>query len=115
VSCALQVADGLRACHRHGLFHGLLKPSEVRLFPDGTVAVLDFGIGFLLTASRGESVIDTMTNANQLASAIDFGSPESLLDPTDRTPLGDHYSLGCVLYFCLAGRYPFPDGSSVEK
>ena len=37
------------------------------------------------------------------------------MEPTNRTPAGDQYSLGCTLYYCLTGQYPFPDGSAVEK
>jgi serine/threonine-protein kinase len=112
---ALQVASGLEACHAQGLFHGLLKASNVMVGPDGEVHILDLGIGSLLAETEGESLVDTMSSANSMASGLDCASPESITDPNKLSPVGDQYSLGCVLYFCLAGRYPFPDGGAVEK
>src|SRR5439155_19969175 len=41
-------------------------------------------------------------------------SPESIMDPTQRTPAGDQYSLGCVLHYGLTGQYPVPEGTAVE-
>jgi serine/threonine-protein kinase len=115
VQIALQVASGLQAYHEHGLFHGLLKPSDVLIGSDRRVRVLDFGVGFLLTSERGKSLLDTMTNNRTLARGLDCASPESLIDALDRTPAGDQYSLGCILYFCLAGRFPFTDDNPVKK
>src|SRR5438132_3496681 len=56
-----------------------------------------------------------MSTANSVASGLDCASPESIMDPTNLTPIGDQYSLGCTLYFCLSGSYPFPDGTAAEK
>jgi hypothetical protein len=112
---ALQIAEGLQQCHNQGLFHGQLKPSNLLVGVDGQVRILDFGIGCLLAETEGESLVDTMSTANAINSGLDCASPESIMDPTNLTPLGDQYSLGCVLYYCLTGSYPFPDGTAVEK
>jgi serine/threonine-protein kinase len=77
--------------------------------------VLDFGIGSLLAETEGESLVDTMSTANSVASGLDCASPESVMDPTNLNAIGDQYSLGCVLYYCLTGQYPFPDGTAAEK
>jgi serine/threonine-protein kinase len=112
---AMQAAEGLEQTHQQELFHGLLKPSNLMIAPDGQVRILDFGIGCLLAETEGESLVDTMSTANSVNSGLDCASPESIMDPTNLTPIGDQYSLGCVLYYCLTGRYPFPEGTAVEK
>lgn len=111
----VQVAQGLAIAHQNNLFHGLIKPSNIMIGTDGQTRILDFGIGSLLVENEGESLVDTMSTANTLTSGLDCASPESILEPTNRTPAGDQYSLGCVLYTCLTGKVPFPEGSAVEK
>ncbi len=115
VHYAVQTAYALDACHRAGLCHGLLKAADLHIEPGHKVVIKDLGIGFLLTLSREDSTLDTMTSLGQLASGLDWASPESLLDPRDRTPLSDQYSLGCVLYYALSGQVPFPVVSKVRK
>jgi serine/threonine-protein kinase len=112
---ALQIGAGMSVSHQHGIYHGLLKPSNLMLSSDGQVHILDFGIGALLAENEGESLVDTMSTANTLTSGLDCASPESIMEPTTRTAAGDQYSLGCCLYYFLTGRYPFPEGSAVEK
>jgi serine/threonine-protein kinase len=112
---ALQTAEGLDLCHRQGLIHGLLKPSNLLVGADEQIRILDFGIGCLLAEADEESLVDTMSTANAVTSGLDCASPESILDPRNLTAPGDQYSLGCVLYFALTGQFPFADGSAAEK
>lgn len=112
---ARQIADGLQLCQRHGVFHGLLKPSNVMIGPDGQVRMLDFGIGALLAENKDDSLMDTMSTSQASAGMLDCAAPESILDPTRRNAQGDQYSLGCVLYFALTGQVPFPEGNAVDK
>ncbi len=112
-----QLADGLLSFHAKGLFHGLIKPSNVQLGLDGSIHLLDFGIGALLAENIDdeESLIDTISTANATSNMLDCAAPESTIDPTRRNPAGDQYSLGCTLYYALAGQFPFPEGNAVDK
>src|SRR5262245_20272400 len=112
---AIHAAQGLTIAHQNNLFHGLIKPSNVMIGSDNQARILDFGIGSLLVENDGESLVDTMSTANTQTSGLDCTSPESIMEPTNRTPAGDQYSLGCTLYYALTGRVPFPEGSAVEK
>src|SRR5207302_1037660 len=108
-SIAMQTLEGLEVCHRESLVHGLLKPSNLMIAAGNEVRILDFGIGCLIAETEGESLVDTMSTANAVASGLDCASPESIMEPNNLTPAGDQYGLGCVLYYCLAGQYPFAD------
>jgi serine/threonine-protein kinase len=110
-----QIAEALSVCHQQGQFHGLLKPSNVLVDSDHHVRVVDFGVGAILAGTEHDkSLFNTQGQADLLTGGLDCASPESITDPSNLAPEGDQYSLGCVLYFCLAERFPF-EGQPVEK
>jgi serine/threonine protein kinase len=112
---SLQTAEALYMCHQLGLYHGLLKPSNLMIDHDGRLRLLDCGVGCLLGHSPDESMVDTMSTANAIVAGLDCASPERIADPKAVTPIGDQYSLGCILYYLLTGGFPFPGKAAVEK
>ena len=110
-----QVAQGPAAQHQQRLVSWAPQPSNILLGSDEQARILDFGIGSLLAENEGESWWTPCPRRTRFTSGLDCSSPESIMEPTNRTQAGDQYSFGCVLYCCLTGRYPFADGTAVEK
>ena len=109
---AQQSLLGIHAAHDISLLHLDIKPSYIMVAPTPkgwAVKVLDFGLARLVQTVHVRTPDD---QERKLLGSIYTMAPEQF----EETPLGtytDLYSLGCVLYFLLAGVFPFT-GDSVE-
>jgi ABC-type branched-subunit amino acid transport system substrate-binding protein/streptogramin lyase len=101
-----QVADALDVAHERGLVHRDVKPSNVLIDQRGHVYLADFG----LTRRLGEVAV-AVDPARSLGTA-DYVSPEQIRGD-DVDARADLYSLGCLLYECLAGRPPYRRDSEI--
>jgi len=120
---ARQIAQGLEAAHEQGIVHRDLKPANIKVRPDGTVKILDFGLAKAVgpqTASDSQAAMNSPTltaHATQMGFILGtaaYMSPEQARGkPVDRR--ADVWAFGVILYEMLTGRRAFegPEVSDV--
>jgi len=107
-----QAADGLAHAHERGLIHRDVKPGNLLVDRTGVVKILDLGLALRVEASNS---ITQAAGDGVMLGTTDFLAPEQALDSHNVDARTDVYSLGCTLYYLLAGHAPFPEGTMAER
>ena len=110
---AKQIAEALDAAHEQGVIHRDLKPANIKISPNGTVKVLDFGLAKVLeldvlNVSTTSPTITSplMTGVGVLLGTATYMSPEQARGRAVDTR-SDIWAFGCVLFEMLTGSAAF--------
>ena len=118
IPIATQIAEALEVAHEQGIIHRDLKPANIKIRPDGSVKVLDFGLAKALDPSYGAqgfspasasptiSITAAATQMGMVIGTAAYMSPEQARGkPVDKR--ADIWAFGVVLYEMLTGARPF--------
>jgi Tol biopolymer transport system component len=119
IAIATQITTALEAAHERGIIHRDLKPANIKLTPNGTVKVLDFGLAKALepTTAGDPSNSPTLTaRATELGLILGtaaYMAPEQARGKAvDRR--ADIWAFGAVLYEMVTGRRAFDGQDATE-
>ncbi len=103
-----QLIFGLEAVHSKNIIHRDIKPRNILLRKNNTLAISDFGIARVMGKSYG------LTLHGMILGSPYYMSPEQINNAPEIDHRTDLYSLGAVFYEMLTGEKPFR-GDSLMK
>jgi eukaryotic-like serine/threonine-protein kinase len=115
---ARQIAEGLAAAHDRGIVHRDLKPANIKITPDGTVKLLDFGLAraaaFAATAADDAATVAlSMVGGSEIAGTPGYMAPEQARGQAlDKR--ADIWAFGVVLYEMLTGTMLFTGATTTD-
>ena len=125
-SYILQAARGLQFAHRSGMVHRDIKPANLLLSDEGVVKVADLGLVKVPDQVDPEESPDEPSGISGMQSGTQmtmqgtavgtpaYMAPEQSADASTVDHRADIYSLGCSLFYLLAGQSPY-DGTMASE
>lgn len=97
---ALQVAMALAQIHAQGIVHRDVKPGNLMLRDDGSVALIDFGV-----AKHAQRRLEHTQHGEIVGSPYYMSPEQAACKPV--SPASDIYAMGAIFYEMVTGRRPY--------
>ncbi len=109
VALGRTLARAAGRAHAAGIVHRDLTPANVLFAKNGAPLVADLGLAkHFRTDVPGATGSEDLTGSGELFGTLHYMAPEQLLDSRSARPPADVFSLGVLLFECLALAHPFP-------
>src|SRR6476646_6291970 len=114
-----QIAEALEVAHDKGIIHRDLKPANIKITPQGTVKVLDFGLAKAVggdgsSPDLSSAPLEGVRREGAVVGTAAYMSPEQARGlPVDKRT--DIWAFGCVLSEMLSGRGPFAGDTASDS
>jgi eukaryotic-like serine/threonine-protein kinase len=120
LAIARQIAEALEYAHERGIIHRDLKPANVKLSPDDSVKVLDFGLAkavsddpSLTDSSNSPTLTAVATLSGIILGTAAYMSPEQArARALDRRT--DIWAFGCLVFEMLTGKIAFSGETTTD-
>ncbi|GMQ58963.1 hypothetical protein AN1V17_33600 [Vallitalea sediminicola] len=96
------IFDGIEYLHNEGVLHRDLKPANILMNSDNDLVIADFGLGIQLNSCSAR-----LTRTNIGIGTRFYISPEQMNDLANVDEKTDIYSLGCIIYQCVANEFNY--------
>jgi serine/threonine protein kinase len=116
IDIARQIARAMEEAHEKGIIHRDLKPGNVKVKPDGTIKVLDFGLAKAMAddeSSDDSTTADARTREGAILGTAAYMSPEQSRGGAV-TSATDIWAYGCVLFEMLTGVRAFHGATEAD-
>jgi len=117
LAIARQLVDALDAAHDRGVVHRDLKPANIKVAPEGTVKVLDFGLakiaetGAVIGSGSAPLSMSPTLGVNATGAGMILGTAAYMAPEQARGKLVDRradiWAFGCVLFEMRTGTQTF--------
>ncbi|MDF1665782.1 MAG: serine/threonine-protein kinase [Planctomycetota bacterium] len=110
------IADALDYCHSQDVVHRDLKPANVIVRSrDNQPILVDFGLA--MWEYENDPQKNSLTQTGQVLGTPHYMAPEQVENHSDFGDIGpgsDVWALGAILFYCLSGQTPYPEGPAIQ-
>jgi len=104
----IQLARAVQPIHQAGIVHGLIRPENVLMMPEGQLIISGLGWGRLMTTLLRRGVLGGDKDKKNSSERMAYFAPEQIEEADGFDFAADLYAIGAILFEMVTGQVPKP-------